>query len=160
MLVLVEIERKGQNLSIHISHRILGDPDEQPGLITIDPAVGLMCHLLFQDSRAPCLRAYGYERNPTQLLSALWLFLELGMHALWLCPSFFWLWESRVYCALECGSGRILVWSSLLFFIAEVPMARRPDYKPVAKYKSVITSYFIPLWDILPYLEQVGIVGS
>ncbi|ELK17922.1 Beta-galactosidase-1-like protein 3 [Pteropus alecto] len=36
----------------------------------------------------------------------------------------------------------------------EVPMAQQPDYKPVAKYKSVITSYFIPLWDIMPYLEQ------
>ncbi|XP_011385592.1 beta-galactosidase-1-like protein 2, partial [Pteropus vampyrus] len=38
--------------------------------------------------------------------------------------------------------------------VIEVPMAHQPDYKPVAKYKSVITSYFIPLWDIMPYLEQ------
>ncbi|XP_016012022.2 beta-galactosidase-1-like protein 2 isoform X2 [Rousettus aegyptiacus] len=38
--------------------------------------------------------------------------------------------------------------------VIEVPMTHQPDSKPVAKYKSVTTSYFIPLWDIMPYLEQ------
>ncbi|XP_046494228.1 beta-galactosidase-1-like protein 2 [Equus quagga] len=65
-----------------------------------------------------------------------------------------WLWDSRVHCVLEWGWERTLEWPNLLFFIAEIPKLSREDARPKAVYKSVITAYYMSLWDILTYLDE------
>lgn len=67
-------------------HWTLGDSNELPGLRTTGTAVALMCHLLFLDSRASCLRAYRYGRNPTHSLPTLMILPGIGKA----CPVMAW----------------------------------------------------------------------
>nr|XP_045750622.1 beta-galactosidase-1-like protein 2 [Mirounga angustirostris] len=44
--------------------------------------------------------------------------------------------------------------ANLLFFIAGIPKPPHRDTIPMAIYKSVVTAYYMSLWDVMPYLEE------
>lgn len=153
--VLFEMGKKDRTWAFIFSHWTLGESNERAGLSTLGPAVVLMCHVLFPDSTTSCLRAYKYERIPLSYClpydsSQSW---ESSTVTDWI-PHSWWFGGSRVCGGLEWGSQNGPIFC---FLIAGIPKHPQPDSIPKATYKSVITPYYISLWDVMPYLEEVSI---
>ncbi|KAF0880752.1 GLBL2 protein, partial [Crocuta crocuta] len=53
------------------------------------------------------------------------------------------------------GEYLISEWPYLLFFVAGVPMPQRPGLIPKAIYKSLLTPYYISLWDAISSVKPV-----